>query len=571
MSRTGLQGLIGWLILGLVFCPTPSKAALGAATVFEVRGTGGIGPGSDSNGGGANAATVATLFSGTDLAVDASLNTKVSSAGHNFVAADVGTQIKITAGTGWTVGSYHVVSVAANAATLDRSPAPVSTTAGTWAEIADFTQSNMPILSVADAVTTGTTTVTSVTGGFTTAMVGNDINLVGDNIYEITARASSNSITVDRATGTSAAQTANVGGALGGSAVNSGLAKLAATMVASNKAFVTGAFTSNATITFAAGATPNGTNAQTRVIGYGAARGDTGHATLALQTNTGLIGINSTALGFWLEQVDIDCGSLGTSTGVALTSNYGRVFNCKVANFTLRGLYLPVTYDLVYQCEVTGGTSAATAAVNLMNSPSKCSACFIHDNACPGIVLSDAITASWNLVVNNSGAASDGIRCGDNCKISNNTIHNNGRHGISHTGVSELGSEWLNNVISSNGGFGILGTAGTALPAALLYDGNAYYNNTSGTRSLMDSTTGIYGVNAYVNTRDVILSASPYVGPTTGSAANFALNNTAGGGAAIRGKGSPGTWPGNTGSTGFLDMGAVQSAGTAKKRIEIIH
>jgi hypothetical protein len=111
--------------------------ALSAAQVWEVRTTG-----SDSNGGAFKAGATGTdysqqdaaQFSGTDLAVDATLNTKVTSASHNFVAADVGNVIQITAGAGWTVGFYEIVSVAANAATLDRSPAATSTTGGTWAE-----------------------------------------------------------------------------------------------------------------------------------------------------------------------------------------------------------------------------------------------------------------------------------------------------------------------------------------------------------------------------------------------------------------------------------------------------
>lgn len=76
----------------------------------------------------------AAQFSGSNLVVDASVNTKVTSASHNFVAADVGNLIQITAGSGWTTGFYEIVSVASNAATLDRSPAATSTTGGTWWE-----------------------------------------------------------------------------------------------------------------------------------------------------------------------------------------------------------------------------------------------------------------------------------------------------------------------------------------------------------------------------------------------------------------------------------------------------
>jgi hypothetical protein len=97
--------------------------------------------GADTNGGGFVAGASGTDFSqqnsaqynASDLVVDASLNTKVTSASHNFVAADVGNLINVSAGSGWTLGFYEIVSVAANAATLDRSPAATSTTGGTFA------------------------------------------------------------------------------------------------------------------------------------------------------------------------------------------------------------------------------------------------------------------------------------------------------------------------------------------------------------------------------------------------------------------------------------------------------
>src|SRR4051812_11531766 len=115
-----------------------AHAALPSGTVFEVWSTG-----SDTLNGGCFVAgasgtdypqQAAAQFSGPGLAVDATTNTVVSSASHAFVAADVGNCIQITAGTGFTTGFYQVVSVASNAATLDRSPAATGTTGGTWKE-----------------------------------------------------------------------------------------------------------------------------------------------------------------------------------------------------------------------------------------------------------------------------------------------------------------------------------------------------------------------------------------------------------------------------------------------------
>jgi len=111
--------------------------AISAATFWEVRAT----AGSDTNGGGFVAGASGTdysqqnaaQYSATDLAVDATTNTKVTSSSHSFVAADVGNLINISAGASWTTGFYQIVSVSSGAATLDRSPAATSTTGGTYA------------------------------------------------------------------------------------------------------------------------------------------------------------------------------------------------------------------------------------------------------------------------------------------------------------------------------------------------------------------------------------------------------------------------------------------------------
>jgi hypothetical protein len=113
--------------------------ALSAATVWEVRPAGS--GASDNNGGGFVTGATGTdysqqdaaAYSGTNLAIDATTNTKVTSATHNFGAADVGNLLQITAGSGFTAGFYQIVSVAGNAATLDRSAGTLGSTGGTFA------------------------------------------------------------------------------------------------------------------------------------------------------------------------------------------------------------------------------------------------------------------------------------------------------------------------------------------------------------------------------------------------------------------------------------------------------
>lgn len=100
--------------------------ALNAAIVWEVRTTG-----SANNGGGFKTGATGTDYSQQDAAQDSGTDLAcadgdaaapvITSATHDFVATDVGNIINITeAGDGFTLGRYEIVSVNANAATLDR-------------------------------------------------------------------------------------------------------------------------------------------------------------------------------------------------------------------------------------------------------------------------------------------------------------------------------------------------------------------------------------------------------------------------------------------------------------------
>jgi hypothetical protein len=65
------------------------------------------------------------------------------------------------------------------------------------------------------------------------------------------------------------------------------------------------------------------------------------------------------------------------------------------------------------------------------------------------------------------------------------------------------------------------------------------------------------GTPAGMNSSDITLTVSPFNNPSGG---DFTLNNTAGGGAALKAAGFPGLTPAGT---GYLDIGALQSAAAA--------
>src|SRR6185369_12331568 len=113
-----------------------------------------------------------------------------SSASYNFQAGDVGHLLFIGAGTNWTVGFYPIVSVAANAATLDASigaacsiqavantvagvATVASPTSGTWSVC--YVRSAAAGISYTDMVIGGTTTT------YTSAANPVGKNLVGNS------------------------------------------------------------------------------------------------------------------------------------------------------------------------------------------------------------------------------------------------------------------------------------------------------------------------------------------------------------------------------------------------------
>ncbi len=119
----------------LILLSLKIHAAIATGVVWEVRHSG-----SDSNGGGFITGASGTDFSQqdsaqytfTDLASTSGTTNPciVTSASHNFVAADVGNIMQITAGTNWTASFFQIVSTATNAATLDRACGSSATLSG---------------------------------------------------------------------------------------------------------------------------------------------------------------------------------------------------------------------------------------------------------------------------------------------------------------------------------------------------------------------------------------------------------------------------------------------------------
>jgi hypothetical protein len=364
--------------------------------------------------------------------------------------------------------------------------------------------------------------------------IGNLLNVTGGintntGVYQIVnANGISNTWTLDRTVST-VGGTTNLAGNMGGAMLTIGavMAQIAANGSGGNKVFVKAEAQINAAVSIALNApavTPTNAAMPNRLIGYTATRTDKGKPAIQLQTNTGLTALNITTAGWIIENFVIDCNSLGTSIGIASTGTNTIVRNCLVKNFTLRGIYMNVATTLVIRCEVTAGTSAATAAI-VTSGTAQVLYNNLHDNACAALIVGTGATVIGNYITNNTGASSDGIEVNAQATVMFNTIYNCGQNAIDLTSANNRLQVWLNNVIVNSTGDGGKGATGAGAPADPDYDGNAYYNNGTN-RVNMDDTTvnAVNGVAPYTNVNDVILVSSPFVNAAGG---NYSLTSAA--------------------------------------------
>ena len=122
-----------YLFISFLLIPKLCFGAISAAVVWEVRTTGAsttAGCGFLTGASGTDRSqqdAVQTAF--TDLVIGVT-TTELTSAANPFGATDVGNIIRITSGTGFTVGYYEVISVAVVTATMDRAVGTGGSTGG---------------------------------------------------------------------------------------------------------------------------------------------------------------------------------------------------------------------------------------------------------------------------------------------------------------------------------------------------------------------------------------------------------------------------------------------------------
>jgi hypothetical protein len=287
--------------------------------------------------------------------------------------------------------------------------------------------------------------------------------------------------------------------------------------------------------------------------GYSTTFGDGGRATIDGGTSGASYVLlnNSASTIAWADIIFQNNGATGSAS--LFTGTQGRYFIERCLFQGSRGFGIDISGNggsVVIDCEVTGNNLSNTASTAggrfgsaiVINSN-------IHDNTgsnTSGVIASAAVVVGFfGCVFDTNGGAGFQSAASSVQHFVNCTFYNNTGTGLNVSNTSTV-TVARNCVFDSNGGFGLNANG------IVFNTYSAFRNNTSGATQVAGTNT------SYVEEGLITLSASPFTDPANG---NFSLNNTAGGGAAMRGLGY-GTLPTNFGysgsSVGYPDVGAIQ-------------
>ncbi len=415
----------------------------------------------------------------------------------------------------------------------------------------NYCDQDAPQLSLTDLATpgAGSTTLTSATGGFTAAMIGNCIRIASGTpfqagYYFVTAYTDTNTVTLDR--------TPSSGGAGSG-----GTGRLGGAF-----ASFSGSFSSGGTVTAPTIASPVKPGNQINICGSG---GDapssadftqTGYASYPAGDSTDgqirVVGYNGRPRIdindiFFYNTQDWRFEHLLLKLTGGANDSYGRIslsgawrvhahdIRIDQAGYDVTGLEVTVATE----CELvnTGSSSAGTRPGILARSfPVLVKGNIVTGWRGNGITTLGIIGAITRNIV--TGCKGHGISAaiGDTAygvELAHNVMHGNTGDGIRvEDATAARGTRLLNNISYGNGGYGVKYNTGTVSVNDRLkeiFDYNAFGANTAG---------ALYGVSA--GAHDITLSADPF---TNAAGGDYSLNSTAGGGAALKGVAFPTSIP----------------------------
>lgn len=530
--------------------------AFSATTVWETNAaaTGG----DTSNGGGFDPGNASMA---TDLAATLATSAApvVTSASYNFITRDNGHYLFIKTGTNWIPGEYPVASTSGNAATLNAAVGAVrlftngafsglntvagcatvaSPTGGTWS--IDYSQSTAAAVTFTDLVINGATNTsfTSAANPIGKNFVGNVISVTSGTGFTVQriqfASVTGTTGTADKSLGTLSSTGGN--GGLGGALATPSKANTLA--VTNNTVFLkagtySGAVTTSVA-TFWVGYNTTRTlsnrdstrvlwqasaNSQTIFTAGGTAQvianvdfdangktGCTGY--MGAQTGTEAINCKATGLatGFsssWHGVHHVDCYASGCGTSYLIgggTSHDCKAIGCTASGSTSVAFSFGGTGASAYDCLAINTTGVA------FSIDSGSAACFLH-----------------------------------NCSAYNSTSHN---YNISTSGATLRNCVGYTTTNSTTYNYNVSFTG-----SVTVFDHCAGGNAVTGTTNGFDSMV--------LNLGFITLTANPFTNTAGG---DYSLNNTAGGGALLRGVGSPATFTGLATTASAPDIGASQLA-----------
>lgn len=404
----------------------------------------------------------------------------------------------------------------------------------------DYTDQDSAQLTLTDLATADgtTTTLTSATGGFTSAMVGNCIKITsGTNFttgyYFITAYTDTNTVTIDRSPATAAGSGGN--GKLGGAfshfdgVLDTSASGPGSPLVAGNVIWVRGAgsdtpsssdFTCSTYRQYTAG---NLTNGRIRWKGYN------GRPRISVP---GLTWYNISHHSW--ENLECLCTGNGNNAFGVMSGAYCQVRNCR---FDQAGYDMPqVWVSKITDCEFlnSGGTTSASSATCLIRSyATTIRNCLFVDQRGPAITSgSDFVEfVNNNVIRSRNSTAAINITSDPQfgvCQIVGNIIHDSSGDAIKFATAG-----WIErfivreNIITGSGGYGINCAGTTALndACASQVDRNIYGSGTGIANSSGDLNNLSHGPNDETGVTD------PYTDESTD---DYTINSTAGGGQVIR-------------------------------------
>jgi len=327
----------------------------------------------------------------------------------------------------------------------------------------DYSQQDTAQLSLTDLASDGAGTgISSATGGFTAAMVGNGFRIESTGTftagwYEITAYTDTNNVTIDR----SAGATKSGGAGKVGGAVALPTDALLETFSPGNTLWVeAGTYTFTGSVALSKSGAQNN---HIRIIGYNTTRGDDPVGTDAPLFAFGAYSFTS---GFYWDLHHLRA----TGTGTFLFKVYNGCIITDLDGETTSGASTSAPINMAgaalllrcYSKSASGCGVYATAAYGVAQD------CYFYDSARGGYTTQFAVT--FNSCVADS--CTTGFEVGNVCRVTNSTIYN-ATTGIK-SGAANFGQYFFDNIFDTC----TLGIEATGANYRLL-SGNNFYNCTT--------------------------------------------------------------------------------------------